>query len=51
MDPNLLEMAISRLPRTRLWMFSSVMSGLAPAKGLAKTLRKPSTGSAMGMVS
>jgi hypothetical protein len=30
-QPNLFDSAISRLPRMRAWMFSSVMSGSRPA--------------------
>ena len=51
MPPNLLEIAISIVPRARDWMFSSVMSGWRPANILASALPKPSTGSAIGTMS
>ena len=48
MPPNLLEIAIRMVPRTRLWMFSSVMSGLRPVKHpgerLAETLHRVGDG-------
>ena len=51
MAPSLLEIAIRAVPRTRLWMFSSVTPGSVPANTLASALPKPSTGSAMGTMS
>ena len=40
MPPNLLEIAISVVPRTRLWMFSSVMSGVRAGEHLRQRLRE-----------
>ena len=49
-QPNLLENAISRLPRMRAWMFSSVASSAIPAKWLLNACSIEPWTASMGMV-